>query len=78
MGNRTEMIVPVHTNNVDSKCIVNSVIIHSLNYVYSLLVQSQLAFVIEDTCRGFDFGGNSHRTQPWRQTVVFPHQCQPN
>ena len=25
-------------------------------------MQSQLAFVIEDTCRGFDFGGNSHRT----------------
>ena len=78
MGNQTKMIVPVHTNNVDSKCIVNSVIIHSLNYVYSLLVQSQLAIVIEDTCRGFDFGGNSHRTQPWQQTVVFSHRCWPN
>ena len=46
-----------------------------LNYVYSL---SQLAFVFEDTCKGFDFGGNSYRTQPWWQTVVFPHRCQPN
>ena len=38
MGNRTKTIVPVHTYNVDLKCIVNIVIIPSLNYVYSLLV----------------------------------------
>ena len=67
------MIVPVHTNKVNLKCIVNSVIIHSLNYVYNLLVQSQLAFVIEDMCRGFDFGGTLTEHNYGGKQLCFPH-----